>query len=184
MRHIKIYEEYSDEDLKDLMGDLETVGHKHRLVQGEDFGFGPDLKGKNDGKTLLFLTSWAVDQLRKTPLIPRSQKQPGWNYKRTEFSWFSWPEYKGSSYDEKIPIPELKKSEELSSLEYPPKMGFYVGNRESIVDKDLWFISLSSTRTGRNFPLNSFDSPNMFISSKKVAPIYDIIVDKIKNVNI
>jgi hypothetical protein len=24
----------------------------------------------------------------------------------------------------------------------------------------------------------------MFISSKKVAPIYDIIVDKIKNVNI
>jgi hypothetical protein len=50
--------------------------------------------------------------------------------------------------------------------------------------KDMWFVSLSSTRSGRSFPLETFDAKNMFISSKKVAPIYDIVVDKIKNVNI
>ena len=175
MRHIKIYEEYSDDELKDLIGDLSGVGHKHRLIQGEDFGFGPDLKGKNDGKTLLFLTPWAVDQLSKTNLVYKSD--------RTELMWPKWPEYK-DAYNGGIPIPKLRKAEDLTSLKYPPKMGFFVGNRESIVDKDLYFVSLSSTRTGRNFPLSSFDSSNMFISSKKVAPIYDIIVDKIKNVNI
>jgi len=177
MRHIKIYEEYSDDDLNDLIGDLSGVGHKHRLVQGEDFGFGPDLKGKNDGKTLLFLTSWAIEQLAKTDIVYKSDK--------TELMWPKWPEYKGA-YNGGIPIPKLRRAEDLTSLEYPPKTGFFVrqGNRESIVDKNLWFVSLSSTRTGRNFPLNSFDSSNMFISSKKVAPIYDIIVDKIKNVNI
>ena len=180
MRHIKIYEEYSDDDLNGLIGDLSTVGHKHKLVQGEDFGFGPDLKGKNDGKTLLFLTSWAIEQLRKTPLIFKYEYIASKD-RRTEFSWFKWPEY-NNAYDGKIPIPKLHKSEELTSIEYPPKMGWRRG--EPILDKDLWFVSLSATRTGRNFPLNSFDSPNMFISSKKVAPIYDIIVDKIKNVNI
>ena len=182
MRHIKIYEEYSEDELNDLIGDLSTVGHKHKLVQGEDFGFGPDLKGKNDGKTLLFLTSWAIEQLRKTPLIFKYEYIASKD-RRTEFSWFKWPEY-NNAYDGKIPIPKLHKSEELTSIEYPPKMGFRAGGREPIVGKDLWFVSLSATRTGRNFPLNSFDSPNMFISSKKVAPIYDIIVDKIKNVNI
>ena len=175
MRHIKIYEEYSDDEIKDLIGNLSGVGHKHRLVQGEDFGFGPDLKGKNDGKTLLFLTSWAVDQLSKTNLVYKSD--------RTELMWPKWPEYK-DAYNGGIPIPKLRRAEDLTSLEYPPKMGFFVGNRESIVNKDLYFVSLSSTRTGRNFPLNPFDSPNMFISSKKVAPAYDIIVDKLKNVDI
>jgi hypothetical protein len=184
MRHIKIYEEYSDDDLNDLIGDLSGVGHKHKLVQGEDFGFGPDLKGKNDGKTLLFLTQWALNQLEKTDLIYKSDK--------TELTWSKWPEYKGShydrgiQYDRGIPVPKLRRAEDLTSLEYPPKTGFFVrqGNRESIVDKNLWFVSLYSARTGRNFPLNSFDSSNMFISSKKVAPVYDIVVDKLKNVNI
>ena len=175
MKHLKIYEEYSDDDLKDLIGDLETVGHKHRLVQGEDFGFGPDLKGKNDGKTILFLTSWAVDQLGKTDLVYNQQ-----------LTWPKWPEYKGSYYENvgKIPIPQLRRSRDLDSLEYPPKTGFFSGKRESIVAEDLWFVSLTVTSTGRNFPLSPFDSSNMFISPKKVAPTYDIIVDKIKNVNI
>ena len=174
MRHIKIYEEYSDDDLKDLIGDLETVGHKHRLVQGEDFGFGPDLKGKNDGKTILFLTSWAVDQIGKTDLVDNQQLE-----------WPKWPEYRGTHYENigKIPIPQLRRSRDLDSL-YPPKTGFFSGERKSIVNEDLWFVSLTVTSTGRNFPLSPFDSSKMFISPKKVAPAYDIIVDKIKNVNI
>lgn len=40
MRHLKLYEEYSDEELQDLMGTLKDVGHvpfKPKL--GEDYGF-------------------------------------------------------------------------------------------------------------------------------------------------
>ena len=43
MKHVKLYEDYSDDDLKDLMGDLETIGHKHRMMKGEDYGFDDDL---------------------------------------------------------------------------------------------------------------------------------------------
>jgi len=175
MRHIKLYEDYTDDELSDLIGDLNTIGHKHRLVQGKDFGFGPDLKGQNDGKTILFLTLWAVEQIGKTNLVYKRDK--------TELMWPVWSEYK-DAYNRGIPIPKLRKAEDLTSLDFPPKMGFFVGTRKSIVGKDLYLISLSVTKTGRNFPLESFDSSNMFISPKKVAPAYDIIVDKIKNVNI
>ena len=37
MRHIKIYEDYSDEDLKDLIGDLRSVGHS-RVPMDIDYG--------------------------------------------------------------------------------------------------------------------------------------------------
>ena len=53
MKHIKLYEEYSDDELNDLLGDLKSVGHvpfKPKL--GEDYGFTskllpepPDQKG-------------------------------------------------------------------------------------------------------------------------------------------
>ena len=179
MRHIKIYEEYSDEELSDLIGDLEKVGHKHKLVQGEDFGFGPDLKGENNGKNILFLTPWAIDQLKKTDLINKYEHIASKD-SRVEFSWYRWPEY-NKAYDDNIPIPKLEKAEWLERIEYPPKKGFGFTTPQI---KDLWFVELSATRSGRNFPLDYHDAKNMFISSKKVAPIYDLIVDKIKNVNI
>jgi hypothetical protein len=37
MRHIKIFEEYSDEELNSLRDDLHDIGHKTKFVQGEDF---------------------------------------------------------------------------------------------------------------------------------------------------
>lgn len=39
MKHIKLFEDYSDEELKDLIGDLKSVGLVNRPVLGEDFGF-------------------------------------------------------------------------------------------------------------------------------------------------
>jgi hypothetical protein len=56
MRHIKLFEEYSDDELKDLIGDLETIGHKPQLYRGKDFGFGQNLRGENDGYRLLYFT--------------------------------------------------------------------------------------------------------------------------------
>jgi hypothetical protein len=69
MKHIRIYEEYSDNDLKDLMGDLDTIGHKHQLVKGKDFGFGIDLKGKNDALNQLYFTTEAVSFLSEAGIV-------------------------------------------------------------------------------------------------------------------
>ena len=66
MRHIKIYEEYSDEDLSDLLGDLESIGHKHRLVMGEDFGFGKDMKKPNTGEEILYLSELAKEKIKES----------------------------------------------------------------------------------------------------------------------
>ena len=65
MKYIKLYEEYSDDELKDLLGDIESVGHKHRLVPGQDFGFGKNMQEKNDGEQILFLSQEAKDQIEK-----------------------------------------------------------------------------------------------------------------------
>ena len=40
MKHIKIYEDYTDEELRDLQDVLHDVGHNTRWTFGEDFGFG------------------------------------------------------------------------------------------------------------------------------------------------
>ncbi len=175
MKHIKIHEEYSDDEIRDLIGDLEKIGFKHRLIPGQDFGFGPDLKGKNDGKNILFLTSETIEYISKSNLTYRSDGM--------ELSWPIWSEYK-KSHDEKMPIPRILKSEDIKSIEYPPTMAGFVGNPHDRPIKGLYFVHLYSTRTGRSFPVSIFGSRSSFISSKKVAPIYDIVVKKLKSLNI
>ena len=69
MRHIKIYEEYSDDEIRDLIGNLETIGHKHQLIRGKDFGFGADLKEKNDGLNTLYFTPEAVSFLSEVGVV-------------------------------------------------------------------------------------------------------------------
>jgi hypothetical protein len=44
MKHIKLFEDYSEEELRDLQDTLHDIGHKTKFVQGEDFGFGEDFK--------------------------------------------------------------------------------------------------------------------------------------------
>ena len=56
MRHIKLFEDYTEEDLRDLQDTLHDIGHKSKLIQGEDFGFGTSLKEINDGSWFLTLT--------------------------------------------------------------------------------------------------------------------------------
>ena len=50
MRHIQIYEDYSDEELQDLMGDLKSVGQTPFKPQlGKDYGWTSKLLEKNPG---------------------------------------------------------------------------------------------------------------------------------------
>ena len=77
MRHIKIYEDYSDDELKDLMGDLETIGHKHKLEFGKDYGLGSKMEKRDvSGKSTLWFTPEAVEFLKevgylKDPVLNR-----------------------------------------------------------------------------------------------------------------
>jgi hypothetical protein len=56
MRHIKLFEDYSDEEIEGLLGDLETIGHKPQLYKGKDFGFKKTLDGENNGVSYLYFT--------------------------------------------------------------------------------------------------------------------------------
>ena len=173
MRHIKIYEEYSDDDLKGLIGDLESIGHKHKLIQGKDFGFGPDLEGRNDGKSILFLTESAVGEMKRIGFITST----------LNFNLATWPEYIKDSFTdhEQLLSPSIYKSENLISKDYPFRIGW---TEPKGPINNLYMVGLTSRRTGRNFPLFSYDSRNMFISPKKVSKSYEIIISKIEDLNI
>lgn len=51
------------DELYDLLGDLSDLGLKSCLVKGEDFGYGPELAGENNGKKLMYITDEAVEWL-------------------------------------------------------------------------------------------------------------------------
>jgi hypothetical protein len=63
VKHIKLFEEYTDEEIMDLQDDLHDIGHKSRFVQGEDFGFGRDLKQENTGSYFLYITEEVLNLL-------------------------------------------------------------------------------------------------------------------------
>jgi hypothetical protein len=65
MKHIRLFEDYSDEELRDLQDDLHDIGHKTKFVRGEDFGFDPDFKGENQGGIPLRFSKEMFDDLQK-----------------------------------------------------------------------------------------------------------------------
>jgi hypothetical protein len=81
MKHIKLFEDYSDEEIEGLLGDLETIGHKYRLIPGEDFGFGKSLqqnrkwymKGRTDGSDELVIKKSVVDDMLKRGIMRREE---------------------------------------------------------------------------------------------------------------
>ena len=85
MKHIKLFEDYSDEEIEGLLGDLETIGHKYRLVPEEDFGFGKDvqqqrkwfMKRPNTGYEDLVIKKSVVEDMIKKGLMKRDSYTPG-----------------------------------------------------------------------------------------------------------
>jgi hypothetical protein len=65
MKHIRLFEDYSDEELRALQDDLHGIGHKTKFVRGEDFGFNPDFKGENKGGIPLRFSKEMFDDLQK-----------------------------------------------------------------------------------------------------------------------
>lgn len=80
MRHIKLYEEYSDEELQDLLGDLKSVGHvpfKPKL--GEDYGFTsrllPESPSPKDAVGVYF-TPKTVEYMVKKGMAEKQDRSP------------------------------------------------------------------------------------------------------------
>jgi len=120
MRHIKIYEDYSDDELKDLMGDLETIGHKHKLEFGKDYGLGSKMEKRDvTGKSTLWFTPEAVGFLKETGYI-KDSPTTFFFYKLKEDSL---PKMKGA-YGDKTISAGIKKAENKSESTYYLKM-FY-----------------------------------------------------------
>jgi hypothetical protein len=70
MKHIRLFEDYSDEELRDLQVDLEGIGHDYKLLQkGKDFGYGTAFHdGASQGYPLYF-TKGAVKKLEDKGII-------------------------------------------------------------------------------------------------------------------
>ncbi len=70
MKHIRLFEDYSDEELRDLQVDLEGIGHDYKLLQkGRDFGYGTALHdGASQGYPLYF-TKGAIKKLEDKGII-------------------------------------------------------------------------------------------------------------------
>jgi hypothetical protein len=68
MKHIKLFEDYSDEELRDLMGDLKSVGLSDKPVLGEDYGFTSKLLKESPntkGEFNLYFTPETVEYMIK-----------------------------------------------------------------------------------------------------------------------
>ncbi len=76
MKYIELYEEYSDDEIRDLMGDLEKVGHSYSPVLGRDYGFTTNfLVEPEDKKPVdLLFSPEAVDYMLKKGMIEHT----GW----------------------------------------------------------------------------------------------------------
>jgi hypothetical protein len=170
MKHIKLYEEYSDDELKDLLGDIESVGHKHRLIPGQDFGFGKNMQEKNDGEQILFLSQEAKDQItraleedfnvdaffNRAPYI-NMKPFPGWaDTKGVSTKWFTHP----------IMGQILKRD----NLVYVPSI-----NRESFPP---YFLKVKSHN--REFPATSFKSK--LLAKLRVQDLYSKLIPYIEKI--
>lgn len=154
MRHIKIFEEYSDEEINDLIGDLEGIGHKHRLVKGTDYGFGPNLDKENNGKEIMYLTPPTVKILLDEKLVLMGGL---FNTKKWEGLW------RNSWYLDK-------------QLFAWPSLFIETPNNSEVY--------LVDDKNGREFPSGHRYGSSRFISHVKVRNTYSAIEKQLKNIHI
>lgn len=85
MKHIKIYEDYSDEELRGLQDDLEGIGHEYKLLQkGKDFGYHTTLKETLNQGYPLYFTKSAIKKLVDKGVITKENPDSN-EYHFTDF---------------------------------------------------------------------------------------------------
>jgi len=176
MKHIKIFEEYSEDELKDLMGDLETIGHDYRLIPGQDFGFGRMLDKKNDGTEVLFLIPKTVSLLSKKGFFLNEKPDSQSKIKTLDTSKINtYNNYVQSYYREGIP-----------SLVYitPISMNLSAWTINKNMDPSMYYVDLkSNNKTNRRyFPSNGYRN-EAILGKEKVKKAYDYIVKELEKIN-
>lgn len=111
MKHLFLFEDYSDEELRDLQDTLHDIGHKTKFVQGEDFGFGHGFKEEDTG----YYPRISPEMIRL--LIKRGEiiRNPNLNYEAYEFKT---PQKWGIPKDSLNPIIHLLKHSNEWILEF------------------------------------------------------------------
>jgi hypothetical protein len=102
MKHIKLFEDYSEEELKDLIGDLKSVGLSDSPVLGEDYGFTSDLlkesPNPNWAYNVLF-TPETVEYMVKNGMAEYGSDQKKYVYFFPKNKWdSSWGSYGPGNY--------------------------------------------------------------------------------------
>ena len=170
MRHIKIYEEYSDDELNDLLGDLESIGHKHRLVMGEDFGFGKDMKGQNTGEEILYLSDLAKEKIQESLM-----RDIGYRFfTNTGISgkpFDGWRGIRGISSPGKYGISQSISGNIVNTL----NAIWYSGNPSAYPP---FLIRLQSV--SRSFPYKK--SRNLLLGKERVKELYSKLIPYIENI--
>ena len=170
MKHIKIYEEYSDDELNDLLGDLESIGHKHRLVMGEDFGFGKDMKGQNTGEEILYLSDLAKEKIQESLM-----RDIGYRFfTNTGISgkpFDGWRGIRGISSPGKYGISQSISGNIVNTL----NAIWYSGNPSAYPP---FLIQLQSG--SRSFPYKK--SRNLLLGKERVKELYSKLIPYIENI--
>jgi hypothetical protein len=174
MRHIKLFEDYSDDELKDLMVDLESVGHDYRLILGKDFGFGKSLDKKNDGNEILFLSPKAVHILSKKGFFLNEKPESQTRIKTLDASKIGvYNSYIQSWYRDGIP----------SIIYIKPISDLPIWTIGKNMNPSMYYVYLRSHNKTNNryFPTQGYRKESI-LGKEKVKKAYDYIVKELEKI--
>jgi hypothetical protein len=97
MKYLNEFEEFNPDDFSDdfLQGDLSDLDELgfDLFKEGKDYGFGPDLKGTNDGKNVLFVSDRCREKLIESGIFEKTKYDSGMT---TFLSEELWAKYRSS----------------------------------------------------------------------------------------
>lgn len=106
MKHVKLYEEYSDDEIKGMINDLEGVGLSYSPVLGRDYGFTTNflVEPKDKMPVNLLFSPEAVDYMLKKGMIEHT----GWREQEKDRTSRFIPreewEIEGAPYTKGMPV--------------------------------------------------------------------------------
>lgn len=171
MKHLNEFEEFDPSDFEDFgqdQKDLKGLGFENP-IPGKDYGFGPDLSGKNDGKTPLYLKPDSVKFLDKKGVIDSRFFLPNINWTgltklKEEMEHSMWMKFDG------IDIRKLTSSDLDKYYKVPPNP-----------DGEIRYVMVKNVSLGRSFPYGSYRYQKPYgINKECVKEVYDFITRILK----
>lgn len=169
MKHIKIYEDYNEDDIRDLMGDLEGIGLLYQPKFGVDYGYLSDGKITAEGpqsdyeRPSIVFSEEAKKYLISKGILedPKSRTQPdpnGWIKFIPDGEWdqFNLPGYNFKAY----------------------VMKFYIRKHQS---RDYYFLVgyIKNKDVGFGFPTKSIDQKARFVAQKNFLEKMETTIKKL-----